>query len=466
MLEKRQLHDYQKRAINHQVNNPRSLLFLGMGLGKSCITLTTIDHLITHGIIRSALILAPLRVCAGTWQQEAKKWGHLEHLTFSHITGSPDQRMSSLFKPANVYLTNYENLPWLSAQLHAYFIGNNLAMPFDMLVCDESTKIKNPSTRRVEALLPLLPNITYRTCLTGTPAANGLLDLFGQFLVTDDGQRLGTTYDAYKNAYFKTSGYRGYTYEIIEGGEAIIHKVISDITMEMSTEDYLKLPRLITYDVHAIMPPQARKLYDKMEKDLFVELDSGTEVDVTSEVGKIVKLLQISNGNLITNSETHEWEPLHNGKLDVLEDIIEEAAGEPILLAYNFRADAARIIDKFKYAVDITKLTGKVFNKAVADFAAGRTKLMIGHPASVSRGIDSLQHGSNIIVWYGLNWSLELTLQMNARLHRQGQVKPVACYRILCLDTFDMVMSDRLTMKDETQKTLLKAISNYRSEKL
>lgn len=438
------------------------MLWLGMGLGKSAITLTTISHLIKHGVIRSALILGPLRVVQSVWEQESKKWSHTNHLIFSHITGNPDRRMSSLFKPADVYLTNYENLPWLSAQLSAYFINNGQPLPFDMLVSDEISKMKNPASSRMEALLPLLDQFTYRTGLTGTPAAQSYLDLFGQFLVVDSGKRLGTMFDSYKNAYFKSSGYKGYSYELTEGGKEIIHDAIHDITVEMATEDYLKMPDFIVYDIHAQMPDAARKKYDKMENELFVELDDGVQVDVTSEVGKITKLLQMSSGSVIIDTETREWRKLHDAKLDVLDDILEEAAGNPILLAYNFRSEAERILKKFKYAIDITTLKGSEFNTVLKDFAAGRIRLLIGHPASVSRGIDSLQHGSNILVYFSLPWSLELYLQMNARLHRQGQTKPVTCYRIICPDTFDVVVSERLAMKDQTQKSLLKAIGEYR----
>jgi len=462
MLSKKDMHGYQRETVNFQVNTPRSMLWQFMGAGKTISTLTTIGHLLEHKVIRGTLVLAPLRVVQSVWEKEARKWEHTKDLTFSSITGTPERRMSALFKPADIYLTNYENLQWLSAQLRAYFIDQGLPMPFDMLVADEISKLKNSTTGRMEALLPLLPGFTYRTGLTGTPAANGYIDLHGQYLTIDDGVRLGYDKTAYENAYFKPAGYGGYSYEIAEESQRIIEANIADITLEMSEEDYITLPDFMVQDLHAQMPPAARKKYDKMEKDMFAELDDGAVIEVESEVGKINKLLQMSNGAAYIDTETREWRKLHDAKLDVVEDILEEAGGNPVLLGYNFRTDAARICKRFKFAVDLTTLTAKEFNTAISDFAAGRIKLLIGHPASMAFGVDSLQHGSNILVWFGLPWSLELYMQFNSRLKRQGQKKPITCYRIICPDTFDEVVSLKLEMKDDTQKSLRAAVGAYR----
>ena len=458
-------HGYQRTMVNFQVNNPRSMIWGFMGSGKTIVTLTTAGHLLEYNYIRGMLVLAPLRVVQSVWEKEARKWEHTRHLTFSSITGNPDSRMSAIFKPADVYLTNYENLPWLSAQLQAYFIQQGLPMPFDMLACDEISKLKNiDSTARGEALKPLLPGFNYRTGLTGTPAPNGYIDLHGQYMVIDDGQRLSTSKEAYTNAYFKSVGYGGYSHEIADDSNRIIEANIADITLEMSEEDYLEMPDFLVYDIHAQMPPAARKKYDQMERDLFAELDDGTDVEVTSEVAKINKLLQMSNGAVYTDTETREWKRLHDAKLDVVDDILEEANGQPVLLGYNFRTDAERICKRFKFAVDLTKLNAKQFNQAVSDFAAGRIRLLIGHPASMGHGTDGLQYGGSILVWYGLPWSLELFMQMNKRLHRQGQGKPVTCYRIMCPDTMDEAVAIKLEMKDDTQKSLRAAVGQYRQQ--
>lgn len=466
LLAKKNLHDYQRTAINFQVNNPRSMLWQFMGAGKTIVTLTTAGHLIGHGYNRAMLVLAPLRVVQSVWEKEARKWEHTQDLTFSYITGKPDQRMSGLFKPADIYLTNYENLQWLSAQLRAYFIDRGIPMPFDMLVCDEISKLKNiDETVRGEALLPLLDGFTWRTGLTGTPAPNGYIDLHGQYRVIDDGVRLGVSKEAYTNAYFKTCGHMGYSFEIAAESNRIIEANISDITLEMAEEDYLTLPDFMVYDLHAQMPPKARKQYLQMEADMFAEIDDGADLEVTSEVSKINKLLQMANGAAYVDPETREWVKLHDAKLDVLEDILEEAAGQPVLLGYNFRTDAERICKRFKFAVNLNALNAKEFNQAISDFAAGRIRLLIGHPASMGHGTDGLQYGGSILVWFGLPWSLEYYLQLNKRLHRQGQGKPVTCYRILCPDTMDEAVSIKLTMKDDTQKSLRAAVGAYRKGK-
>lgn len=437
-----------------------------MGSGKTIVTLTTAGHLIQHGYIKAALVLAPLRVVQSVWEKEARKWAHTQNLTFSSITGNPERRMSALFKPADIYLTNYENLEWMSAQIRAYFIDQGIAMPFDMLVCDEISKLKNISTTvRGEALLPILEGFTYRTGLTGTPAPNGYIDLHGQYRVIDDGVRLGVDKDAYTNAYFKSCGHMGYSFEIAAESNTIIEANIADITLEMSEKDYLNLPDFMVYDLHAQMPAKARKQYLQMETDMFAEIDDGADLEVTSEVSKINKLLQMANGAAYVDPETREWVKLHDAKLDVLEDILEEAAGQPVLLGYNFRTDAERICKRFKFAVNLNALNAKGFNQAISDFAAGRIRLLLGYPGSMGHGTDGLQYGGNILVWFGLPWSLEYYLQLNKRLHRQGQGKPVTCYRILCPDTMDEAVSIKLTMKDDTQKSLRAAVGAYRSSK-
>jgi SNF2 family DNA or RNA helicase len=322
--------------------------------------------------------------------------------------------------------------------------------------------VKNSQAQRVKALVPLLPSFNWRTGLTGTPASNGLIDLHGQYLVIDDGKRLGVNISDYRNTYFTTSGYNGYAYECID--EEGIHQRIADITLEMSKEDYAKLPDFTVHDVSIELGPKARAQYEQMEKEFILEFENEVDLEVDNEAAKINKLLQISNGFVYTCTETKAWSPLHDQKLEALGDIIEEAAGEPILLAYNYRPDAAMIKKKFPYAVDITGTSTQQFNAIKDDFAAGRIKLLIGHPASMGHGIDGLQAGSHIIVWYGLPWSLENYLQTNERLHRTGQGQPVRAYRILSKSTMDLAVAEALSRKDSTQKTLRAAIKRYREE--
>jgi len=465
MLKLSNFHDYQLRAVNHQIANPRSFLWLFMGAGKTPITLTTIAHLIKHGAIRSALVLAPLRVAQSVWEREAKKWEHLKHLKFSLIHGNPQRRMWALTRQADVYLINYEGLVWLSAQLQHYYINRGTLLPFDMLVLDESSKMKRHDTKRMEAIVPLLPYFHYRTGLTGTPSSNGLVDLFGQFLCIDNGERLGHSYSTFLEHYFQPEGYGGYKHSATPDGEQHIQHRVADIVLEMNQADYLQLPDLIVNDIYVDLAPRHRAQYERLERELFTELDNGAELEVQNEAAKTNKCLQYSNGAAYTNTETKEWESVHDSKLDALEDIVEEAAGEPVLVAYNSRPDAARIIKKFPFASNITGMTGAEFNQALADWQAGRLRMLIGHPASMGHGVDGLQVRGNIMVWFGLNWSLELYLQFNARLHRQGQQAPVVCHRILTENTLDDAVSLALQSKAQTQDDLRRAVGDYRRRK-
>lgn len=451
----------------HQLANQRNMLFLFMGSGKTAITLTTINHLQQHGVISGALICGPLRVVQSVWEKEARKWQHLEHLTFSLIHGTPAERIHAVFKKANIHLINYEGLSWLRVQLEHYLLSRGLPLPWQFLVLDESSKVKNTMSQRVGALVnnvngwpSIVSNFPWRTGLTGTPAPNGLIDLHGQYRCIDDGQRLGRNISDYRGNYFKSSGFGGYSYTC-ESPDTI-HQAIADITLEMSQEDYLTLPDFIVQDVSLDLPEKARVQYDQLEKEFFIEFDDGGELEVDNAAARINKLIQFSNGHLYVDPVTREWKRVHDLKLDALEDIIEEAAGSPILLGYIFRTDAMRIQQRFKYAVNLTGMNGDEFNQAISDFAAGKIKLLMGHPASMGHGTDGLQFGSSILVWFGIPWGLELYQQLNKRLHRQGQGEPVRAYRILCNQTMDQAVSMALEVKDATQSGLREAVKQYR----
>ena len=451
--------------VNHQIANPRNFVRGFKGSGKTAVTLTTIAHLIKHGAIRTALVVAPLRVAQSVWERESVKWRHTQHLRFSLIHGTPQQRIRALTRPAEIYLINYEGLVWLSAQLQHYYINRGTLLPFDMLVLDESSKMKAHDTKRMEAIIPLLPYFTYRTGLTGTPSSNGLVDLFGQFLCIDDGERLGASYSSFLTHYFQAEGYGGYKYQATPEGERHIHRRVADIVLEMNQADYLRLPNLIVNDIYVDMQQKHRKQYEQLEHELFTELDNGVELEVLNEAAKTNKCLQYSNGAAYTNTKTREWHPVHDAKLDALEDILEEAAGTPVLCAYNYRPDAYRILKRFPFAKNLTGMSGAEFNQALADWQAGRLRMLIGHPASMGHGVDGLQVRGRIMVWFGLNWSLELYLQFNARLHRQGQAAPVVCHRILTRDTLDDAVTLALQVKSQTQEDLRRAVSEYRKRK-
>ena len=457
------LHDYQKRAVNFQCSSPTTMLWLDMGLGKTPITLTSIAHLLACSFLRGVVIVAPIRVIRLVWRQEALKWQHTKHLTFSMLTGTKDQRTRALLRPANIYLVNYENLGWLAETLQTYFISKQRPLPFDGVVWDEISKCKNSTTERVKATRKILPHFKWATGLTGTPASNGYQDLHGQYLVVDKGQRLGTSKTAFKSRFYRKVGpHKELPYE---GAENEIKQLIGDITLEMSAEDYNKLPDLVVNDINIEMPSELRTMYDRMEKEFFILLDSGKEVEMFNQAALTNKCLQFANGAMYPVAGMPLWEPIHDLKLDALEEIIDEAQGQQVLCSYGYRSDAERIMKKFAHLrpINLTECKSEsALVGAMARWTSGDCPLMIGHPASMGHGIDGLQKAGHTVVWYGLNWSLDLYDQMNARIRRQGQGAPVICHRILMLDTLDQAQALALTEKASTQAGLRNAVKQYR----
>ena len=466
MLTPNLLHDYQKKAVNFQCTHPNSMLWLDMGLGKTVITLTTIAHLVKTQFLKGVLIVAPIRVIRLVWRQEAAKWEHTKHLQFSMVMGTKDQRTRALLRPADIYMTNYENLRWMSETLHTYFVSKGKELPFTGLVWDEISKMKNSATDRVKATKKILDKFVWTTGLTGTPASNGYKDLHGQFLVVDRGLRLGTSKTAFRTRFYRKVGpYKEVAYEDTED---TIKKLIGDITLEMSAADYNPLPDLIVNNIEIEMPDNLRAKYDKMEKEFFLRMDSGTEVEMFNQASLTNKCLQFSNGAMYPVAGMPLWEAIHDLKLEALEDIIDEANGSPVLCSYAYRSDAERIMTKFKSIrpINLTECkTEKDLINAMARWKSGDCRLMIGHPASMGHGIDGLQDSGHILVWFGLNWSLDLYEQFNARVRRQGQGAPVMCHRILMRDTLDQAQALALDDKAQTQQGLRNAIKQYRQSK-
>ena len=463
MLTPDQLHEYQRNMVNFQCTRPNSMIWADMGLGKSVVTLTSIAHLLNTGFLRGVVIVAPIRVIRLVWRQEAARWSHTKHLTFSMLTGTRDQRTRALLRPANVYLINFENLQWLAETLATYYTGKDKPLPFNGVVWDEISKCKNSSTQRVKAVKKILPHFDWTTGLTGTPASNGYKDLHGQYLVVDRGQRLGTSKTAFRGRFYKKAGpYKEVPYE---GAENEIKQLIGDITLEMSAEDYNKLPDLVVNDINIEMPENLRTLYDRMEKEFFIQLDSGKQVEMFNQAALTNKCLQFANGAMYPVAGMPLWEPIHDLKLEALEEIIDEAQGQQVLCAYGYRSDAERIMKRFAELrpINLTECKSEAsLNNAMARWASGDCPLMIGHPASMGHGIDGLQKRGHIVVWYGLNWSLDLYDQMNARIRRQGQGAPVICHRLMMLDTLDQAQAMALDEKAQTQAGLRNAVKQYR----
>lgn len=466
MLTPDKLHGYQQKAVNFQCSMPHSMLWLDMGLGKSAITLTSIVHLLNAGFLRGVVIVAPIRVIRLVWRQEAMKWSHTQHLKFSMLTGTRDQRTRALLRPADIYLVNYENLGWLAETLDTYFISKSRQIPFNGIVWDEIGKCKNSSTQRVKSVKKILQHFDWATGLTGTPASNGYKDLHGQYLVVDRGQRLGTSKTAFRTRFYKKEG--PYKEVPFEDTEDVIKGLVGDITLEMSAEDYNPLPDLIVNDIEVEMPEALRARYDQMEKDFFLQLDSGQSKEMFNQASLTNACLQFANGAVYPIAGMPLWEALHDLKLDALEELIDEANGEPILCAYAYRSDAERIMTRFKHLdpINLTECKSeRALENAMVRWKSGKCALMIGHPASMGHGVDGLQDRGHILAWFGLTWSLDLYKQFNARLRRQGQGVPVICHRIMMRDTLDQAQALALAEKDESELSLRSAIKTYRQSR-
>ena len=440
MPSREHLHAYQRRAVSFIKDRRRCGLFLDMGLGKTTSALTAVSDLLDEFAIHRVLIVAPLRVANSVWAQEARKWSHLNHLRVSVCTGSQKARMMALQAEADVFVINRENIPWLVETLGQKW-------PFDMIVIDESSSFKNSSSKRFKALRRILPKTEYMVLLTGTPSPNGLLDIWSQIYLIDLGQSLGRTMTSYKQRFFEAD-YMGYKLTPREGAADKIHSLIAPSVIHMSAEDYLELPKRIDLIDRVEISPDALKIYTDFEKTLIAELESGEEVEAMSAGVLANKLLQFANGGMYTDANG-SWSQVHAAKLDALAEIVEDNPNENLLVAYNYRFDLERLQAKFPAAVVLDK------NQETIDrWNRGEIKMLLAHPASAGHGLN-LQSGGSVIVWFGLTWSLEYYQQFNARLHRQGQTKPVRILHIVAKSTIDERVLKVLSSKDATQKELL-----------
>lgn len=444
-------HGYQNKAIKHVIDNPKCGLFLDMGLGKTVSTLTAIDYLkFDYFSISKVLVIAPLRVAEDTWVSEVEKWNHLQHLRIAKILGTPKQRRKALVSDADIYITNRENVPWLCDELSSFGEG----WLFDMIVIDELSSFKNGRSKRFKSLKKYISGCKRVVGLTGTPAPNGLIDLWSQLYLLDQGERLGKTITGYKERYFspdKRNATTIFSYKVKDCAEDSIKNKIADICLSMKSKDWLDMPEKIinTQMVKFTLEEQGR--YLEFEKNQYLAfLD--TEVTATSKAVLINKLLQFSNGALYTDDEGYQL--TSNAKLDRLEEIVELANGKPVLCFYSYKHDLKRIQDKFKHAV---KLGDNGTNADIDSWNKGEIPLLLAHPASAGHGLN-LQYGGNVIVWFGLTWSLELYQQANARLYRQGQKESVIIHHILTEGTMDTRVLDSLEDKTDVQDTLLEAL--------
>jgi len=471
MLHPEMLHVYQDDLAMHMIENNHSMNWADMGLGKTVSLLTAIAFINNFIEKASWLIVAPKTVCQLTWRQEAEKWSHANNLKFSSILGTEKKRQKALFTSADVYLTNYENLVWITAQLQHYFINQNKQMPFKHICFDEVSKLKHSTSNRFKEFKKILMHFERRVGLTASPASNGYENLFGQFYVVDEGKRLGTSFYKFRERYFNSIDFGNFKkYEArFDTKDRIINKV-KDITIELAANDYLDMPEFIVIDRVIELPQRKFKKYKGLEKDFFIELDSGKPLEVNSKVDMANKLLQFTSGIIYNKIDEFgdevEEEFIHDAKYKELDEILELTGDSPILLAYNFQSEKKELLKRYK---DIAECMTGASEKEVVDmverFNRGEIKLLIGHPASMGHGLN-LQASCHILVWFGLNYNLEYYEQFNGRVNRQGQKNAVQCFRIIAKDTIDLVVINAVENKDKEQNDLKTAISDYRNQEL
>ena len=436
-------HNYQQFATDFILNQSICCLMLDMGLGKTVITLTALWQLALDSFdVSRVLVIAPKRVAEDTWPKELAKWEHLIGLTSSLVLGSAAERKAALQRKAFLYIINRENVAWLV---------KNHYWDFDMVVIDELSSFKSNKAERFKAMKKVRPMVTRIVGLTGTPAPNTLLDLWPQMYLMDMGQRLGRFIGGFRDRFFlpdKRNREIIYSYKPREGAEDAIYALISDICISMKAADYLDMPERIDNRIEVSMSPKERKLYDDFQKDMVLSIGD-EQLDAANAAALSNKLLQMANGAVY--GEDKKVIPIHDRKLDALEDLVEAANGKPLLVAYWYKHDLQRIKARFKNARCIDTA------KDIDEWNAGQIPLALIHPASAGHGLN-LQDGGCTIVWFGLTWSLELYQQLNARLWRQGQKHTVVIHHIVTKGTHDEDVMRALENKDTRQSALIEAV--------
>ena len=442
-------HDYQVYASEYIKEHDAAAVFLECGLGKTSITLTAIHDLMFDRFeIHKVLIIGPIRVVTMSWPDEIKKWDHTSDLRYSVAVGTESERMAALEAQADIYLINRENVQWLVEK-------SGLPFDYDMVVVDELSSFKNWQAKRFKALMKVRPKVKRIVGLTGTPSSNGLMDLFAEYKLLDMGQRLGRFIGQYRSRYFmpdKTNGHVVYSYKLLPGAEEAIYDRISDITISMKSADHLKMPELVNsrYMVRLDEPELVK--YERMKRNLLLQLPEG-EVTAANAAALSGKLSQMANGAVYSDDGTYE--KIHDRKLDALEDIIEAANGKPVLAAYWYQHDLERIQERLsEFKVGCARLDKE---RNIRRWNEGKIPVGLIHPASAGHGLN-LQSGGNILVWFGLTWSLELYQQTVARLWRQGQKETVSVIHILAAKTIDEQIMHALETKDHTQRALIDAV--------
>lgn len=449
-------HTYQQHTIEHIIDNPAAGVFLDMGLGKTVSTLTAINQLIFEDLeIDKVLVIAPKKVAESTWIDEVQKWDHLKHLRISRALGTEKQRKEALRAAADIYIINRENLAWLIT-----FLGG--AFPYDMVIIDESSSFKNPKSVRFKALKAVRPLCKRVVALTGTPAPNGLEDLWSQVYLLDGGKRLGRTITNYRDTYFspgKRNGHIVYEYKLKEDKQHEIYQKIGDICISMKAEDYLELPKRIDRVNLVTLPEEVMQKYLDFEQKLILSLADEKEISAVNAAALTTKLLQFANGAVY--DADRNWYQVHDEKIEALKEDMEAANGKPVLVFYQYKHDLERIQQHFK-AYKPVLLKG---DADIKNWNAGKIQMLLAHAASAGHGLN-LQQGGHLIEWFGVGWGLELYQQAVARLDRQGQIYPVINSRIISKGTIDedvlLSLAQKTTVQDAVMAAVKARIKKYK----
>lgn len=450
-------HDYQKYSIEFVKTHPIAALLLSMGLSKTSTTLTALDDLLFDSFeIHKVLVIAPLRVTK-VWLDEVKKWNHLNYLRCSLVVGTEQERKRALWANADIYIINRENVQWLIDE-------SGIQFDFDTLVVDELSSFKNFKTKRFKSLMKVRPMVKRVIGLTGTPTSNGLMDLWSEFKLLDQGKRLGRFITNYRDQYFrpdKRNGQVVFSYKPLPFAEDVIYDKISDITISMKANDYLNMPELISNHIEVEMSEKEMKVYQELKQELVITLGD-EDVTASNAASLSNKLTQMANGAIYLDN--HESAIIHDRKLDALEDLIEAQCDKPVLVAYWFKHD----LDRIKNRLEELKVNFKEIKTeaSIEDWNKGNIEVGLIHPASAGHGLN-LQEGGSTLIWFGLTWSLELYEQTNARLYRQGQKdRCVVIEHIVTKGTIDEQIIKALEEKDKSQSRLIDAVkANLRKSK-
>ena len=455
--------EYQDVILEHILQTPRSAVWAGMGMGKTIATLTALDilELTEPG---PTLVLAPLRVASSTWPDEAVKWSHLKNTKVVAVVGNPTQRRAALKVDASIYTTNYENLPWL-----VNHFGKN--WPFRKVVADESTKLKGFRLRQGGIRARSLGRVAHSKVdrfieLTGTPSPNGLMDLWGQAWFLDQGQRLGRSFGAFTSRWFQSiqvgADRNAVKLEPLPFAQSQIEDRLRDLCLSLDARDYFNIDEPIVNVVRVELPPKARRAYQEMEKEMFIELECGTEIEAFNAASKTIKCLQLANGAIYTDEAGNKWTETHDAKLQALESIVAEASGMPVLVAYHFKSDLVRLQKAFPRGRQLDKDP-----QTIRDWNAGKIPVLFAHPASAGHGLN-LQDGGNIIAFFGHWWNLEEYQQIIERIgptrqKQAGHDRPVFIYHIVATGTVDELVMARRDSKKEVQELLLESMKRNKS---